>query len=64
MNNSYWNINLESERKLWKEKILGKFIILPSICPFCNEGKVGITNYPSKYNPIKGKCHNYKCIEI
>ena len=62
MNTSYWNINLEEERKFLKENILGNFIIIPSICKYCQKGKVGLTNYPSEFNQIRGKCNNYKCI--
>ena len=44
MNSHYrdWNINIEAERKFWLESILGSFIILPKICPYCKKGAIGL----------------------
>ena len=30
-----WKINIETERDIWKRHIIGTFIILIEICPYC-----------------------------
>ena len=46
MNSHYrdWNINIATERKFWLEKIIGLFIVLPKIFPYCKKGAIGLKN--------------------
>ena len=63
MNSHYrdWNINIETERKFWLESILGSFIILPKICPYCKKGAIGLKKTENINAPFQGKCNFYKC---
>ena len=44
-----------------EKKLIGLFIIIPTLCPYCNIGCVGLKNVENENNPLQGKCHYYKC---
>ena len=56
-----WNINIKDERVFWIKFTIENFIIINTICPYCNHGAVGTKKCDSLYNPIQGKCNYYKC---
>ena len=57
-----WNINIEEERKYWKNYILKYFVYLPEACPQWNKTKFSIGNINNLMNPIRFECNNYKCL--
>lgn len=42
--NNYWNIDIEKERDFIKKYIIGTFITLHELYPYCKKGKVGLRN--------------------
>ena len=56
-----WKINIETERDIWKQHIIGTFIILPEICPYSKFGVVKIKQTNNINSPLEGKCNFYKC---
>lgn len=56
-----WKIDIEKERLFIKKYIIGLFIIIPTICPHCKTGAIGLRDSNSINNPILGKCNNFKC---
>lgn len=62
MNSHYrdWNINIETERKFLQESIIGSFIVLPKICPYCKKGAIGLKKTENINAPFQGKCNFYK----
>ena len=57
-----WNINIEEERKYWKNYKLKYFIYLLEAWPQCNKTKFSIGNINNLMNPIRFVCNNYKCL--
>ncbi len=57
-----WNINIEDERKYWKNYILKYYIYLPEACPQCGKKNISIGNINNLMNPIRLVCNNYKCL--
>ena len=56
-----WNIDIAKERALWHKELIGKFIIIPNICPVCTHSGIYLINKENEINPILGKCNSYKC---
>lgn len=59
--NNSWGVSLEEERIFWKTKLIEIFIIIPTLCPICQNGKILFINHDSIINPFLGKCTYYKC---
>ena len=60
MQNS-WNITIPNERIIWKNYLIGIFILIPEICNICKKGHINLRDNNSIINPFLGKCSNYKC---
>ena len=58
---NYWNITIPNERIIWKNYLIGIFILIPEICNICKKGHINLRDNNSIINPFLGKCSNYKC---
>ena len=56
-----WKININDERKYWKNYVLKYYIYIPEKCPQCSSNKYSIGNLNNILNPIRYVCNNYKC---
>ena len=54
--NYFWELDIAHEREFIK-----KYIILPTLCPFCKKGNISLRNYNIINNSILGKFNYYKC---
>ena len=48
-------INIETERDIWKQHIIGTFIILSEICPCCKFGVVKLKLTNNINSPLQRK---------
>jgi len=59
-NGKKWNINLDSERNFWNEKLKDKFIKIPKNCPLCMKPYINKIPNSTLNNPILGKCTKFE----